>query len=159
VERLAGDRAIAAGTLLIPYPYPPGAAASWISTHAEAWAEEQALDLAVGRLADGVLIGAIGLGLEFDHARAQLGYWVGRPYWAQGYATEAAREVLRYAFDELGLARVYAFHFSTNPASGRVLEKIGMKHEGVRRAHSIKWGRRLDEDAYGILRDEFEAAR
>jgi RimJ/RimL family protein N-acetyltransferase len=158
VEQLAGDRAIAAGTLLIPHPYPPGAAATWISSHAEAWAHGRALDLAVERRSDGALVGAIGLGLEPDHARAQLGYWIGRPYWGNGYATEAAREVVRYAFEELGLERVYAFRFSTNPASGRVLEKIGMKHEGVRRAHSLKWGRRLDEDAYGILREEFSGA-
>jgi ribosomal-protein-alanine N-acetyltransferase len=159
VQHLAGDRAIAAGTLLIPHPYPERAAETWIATHADAWEREEALDLAIQRIADGALVGAIGLGLELDHGRAQLGYWVGRPYWGEGYATEAARELVRYAFEELGLARVYAFRFATNPASGRVLEKIGMKHEGVRRAHTIKWGERLDEDGYGILRDEFEAGR
>jgi [ribosomal protein S5]-alanine N-acetyltransferase len=57
-------------------------------------------------LADRKLVGAIGLGLEPDHARAQLGYWIGRPYWRQGYATEAAREVVRFAFEELGLERI-----------------------------------------------------
>jgi ribosomal-protein-alanine N-acetyltransferase len=104
------------------------------------------------------LVGAIGLGIEPEHSRAELGYWVGVPFWREGYATEAGREVVRYAFEELGLNRVYAFHFTRNPASGRVLEKIGMTHEGARRAHTLKGSEYLDNEAYGILRDEHALA-
>ena len=99
-------------------------------------------------------MGAIGLVVQPEHSRAALGYWIGVPYWGQGYATEAGREVVRYAFDELGLNRVYAFHFTRNPASGRVLQKIGMVYEGVRRAHTLKGSEYLDDEAYGILRDD-----
>jgi RimJ/RimL family protein N-acetyltransferase len=82
---------------------------------------------------------------------------VGVPYWRHGYATEAAREVVKYAFEELSLNRVYAFHFTRNPASGRVLQKIGMEHEGVRRAHTLKGSEYLDNEAYGILQGEYAA--
>ena len=76
------------------------------------------------------------------------------PYWGRGYATEAARAVVAYAFDELGLNRVFAFHFTNNPASGRVLQKIGMRHEGTRRAHTRKDGAFLDSESYAILRGD-----
>jgi len=151
---LADAPEIAEMTLSIPHPYPPGAAEGWISTHAARWEQEEGLDLAIERRDDGVLMGAIGLVVQPEHSRAALGYWIGVPYWGQGYATEAGREVVRYAFDELGLNRVYAFHFTRNPASGRVLQKIGMVYEGVRRAHTLKGSEYLDDEAYGILRDD-----
>jgi hypothetical protein len=72
---------------------------------------------------------------------------------AQG-ATEAAHAVVRYAFDDLDLHRVYAHHFVGNPASGRVLQKIGMTYDGRRRQHTVKWGARLDSESYAILRDD-----
>ena len=53
--------------------------------------------------------------------------------------------------------RVYAFHFTNNPASGRVLQKLGMTHEGTRRKHSLQWGEYLDSEAYAILREDWLA--
>jgi [ribosomal protein S5]-alanine N-acetyltransferase len=157
VQRLAGAREIADGTLTIPHPYPPGAAEGWISTHSAKWEQKEGLDLAIERKDDGVLVGAIGLGIEMQHSRAELGYWIGVSFWGDGYATEAGREVVRFAFEELRLNRVYAFHFTRNPASGRVLEKIGMVSEGVRRAHTLKGSEYLDNEAYGILRSDHAA--
>jgi RimJ/RimL family protein N-acetyltransferase len=73
-------------------------------------------------------------------------------------ATEAARAVLRYGFEELGLNRVHAHHFAQNAPSGRVLEKIGMVREGCRREHVRKWGRFVDVVLYGVLADEYQTA-
>jgi len=87
----------------------------------------------------GELIGAIGMALKLDQELAELGYWIGKPYWSRGYCTEAARVVLHFVFTELHLNRVYAHHFSHNPASGRVMQKIGMHHEGRLRQHVKKW--------------------
>jgi ribosomal-protein-alanine N-acetyltransferase len=157
VSRLAGAREIAAGTLTIPHPYPDGAAEAWIGGHESAFDRGESVDLAAVLREDDVLVGAVGLELRREHNRAELGYWVGVPYWNHGYATEAASAVVRNAFETMGLHRVYAFHFTTNPASGRVLEKIGMTHEGTRRGHTLKWGDYLDNEAYGILRDEWRA--
>ena len=151
VRRLCSAREIAAATLAIPHPYPEGAAEAWIARHGNT---ADAVDLAIKRRDDGALVGAIGLQFERAHSRAELGYWIGVPYWGNGYATEAATAVLRGAF-ELGLNRVFAFHFTNNPASGRVLDKIGMTHEGTRRKHSLKWGEYLDSEAYAILRSEW----
>jgi ribosomal-protein-alanine N-acetyltransferase len=64
--------------------------------------------------------------------------------------------VLKYAFDELKLNRVHARHFKRNPASGRVMQKVGMKHEGCLRQHFKKWGNYEDSEMYGILRKEFD---
>ena len=115
VQRLAGAPEIAAAVLGIPHPYPDGVAEEWI--------ERQAADPAMHHFAitlrdSGSLIGAIGLDVEDPHDRAELGYWIGVPYWGNGYATEAAQMVVGYAFDTLQLHRVYAFHFANNPASG-----------------------------------------
>ena len=101
---------------------------------------------------DATLVGAMGLIVNRDHENAELGYWIGKPYWNQGYATEAAQAVVDYAFTALRLRRVFAHHFSRNVASGRVLKKIGMHHEGRLRQHVKKWDRFEDLDTYGIVR-------
>ncbi len=155
VQRLAGAREIAATTLRIPHPYPDGVAEGWILTHGGAWERGDELNLAITRQADGVLVGAIGLALALPDARAELGYWIGVPYWRQGFATEAARAVVGYGFDVLRLERIHACHFGGNPASGRVLAKAGLVHEGTQRRHVVKWGRTEDLELYGILRAEF----
>ena len=96
-------------------------------------------------------MGAISLDLNLEHKRAELGYWVGLPFWGRGYATEAGRAMLDYGFDEIGLNRIEALYLLRNPASGRVLDKLGMMHEGVRRQHIIKWGVPEDVGLYAVL--------
>jgi len=155
VQRLAGAREVAATTLTIPHPYPDGAAEEWIARHAAGWADGSDATFAIVRRSGGALVGGIGLRIAKDQGQAELGYWIGVPHWNQGYCTEAAAAVLRYGFDELGLRRIHASHYSNNPASGRVMLKIGMKHEGRRRSHVLKWGEVLDLEEYGILADEW----
>ncbi len=89
--------------------------------------------------------------IESDHRHAELGYWIGVPYWGNGYATEAATAMVKYGFGTLGLHRIFAGHFTNNPASAGVLRKIGMRHEGCQRAHILKWGKFLDLEMYGML--------
>ena len=76
------------------------------------------------------LIGGIGFGRKPD-GRTELGYWLARPHWGRGYATEAGRAVLAAARDSLRLRRIEAGHFLDNPASGRVLEKLGFRPTGA----------------------------
>ena len=151
VQRLCGAYEVALNTLLIPHPYPDGAAEQWIGRHAEEYAENRIHNFAID---DGQLVGAIGLVMKGD-AIAELGYWVGVPFWNRGYASEAARAMLRYGFGGCSLHRVFAGHFTRNPASGKVMQKIGMKYEGTLRQHACKWEEYLDVACYGILRDEF----
>jgi ribosomal-protein-alanine N-acetyltransferase len=125
VQQLAGDREIASTTLNIPHPYEDGMAEEWISTHQE----------------------------RFD--RGELANWIGKPFWGEGYCTEAAEAVLDYGFSVLGLNRIYAHHLSRNPASGRVMEKIGMRYEGCLRGHVKKWDVFEDIKVYAIMRSEY----
>ena len=155
VQRLAGAREVAATTATIPHPYPDGAAEAWIARQAAAWEEGTEATFAVVRRSGGLLVGGMGLRIAREHARAELGYWIGVPHWGRGYATEAAAAVLRYGFEELGLRRIHACHYGNNPASGRVLEKIGMSREGHLRAHILKWGEPLDVEEYAILAGEW----
>jgi L-fuculose-phosphate aldolase len=153
VRRLAGTREVADNTLTIPHPYPPGEAERWIATHAPAHENGELVIFAITTDADG-LVGAVGLKLTGDAGIAELGYWIGVPYWGHGYATEAAREVVRYGFERLALQRIQARAFSRNPASTRVLQKIGMRHEGFLRKGLRKNDELLDTELYGILRDD-----
>ena len=82
---------------------------------------------------------------------------MGKPYWGKGYCTEAAREIVRYGFDELGLNRIFGEYMAGNSASGRVMEKIGMEYEGRLRQHMMKWGEPQDMMVYSILKSEYQA--
>jgi len=155
VQQLAGDKEIASTTLTIPYPYEDGMAEEWISTHPERFTRGEGVTFAVVRRKDNRLIGAIALGISQQHQHAELGYWIGKPYWNNGYCTEAAQAVLNYGFTELGLNRIYAQHMSRNPSSGRVMEKIGMRYEGCLKEHFRKWDAFEDVKRYGILKSEY----
>ena len=154
VNRLVGDRRIADTTLNIPHPYDESMAVAWIGTHAEAAERGDSMPLAI-TAHDGSLVGAIALAISRAHQRAELGYWIGVPHWGRGYATEAAAAMVDYAFRTLGLRRVVAHCLSRNVASARVMEKIGMRREGMLRAHVIKWDVPEDVVLYALLSDEW----
>ncbi|MCK4907727.1 MAG: GNAT family N-acetyltransferase [Spirochaetes bacterium] len=155
VKELAGDKAISDTTLNIPYPYEDGMAEEWISTHQPKFEAEERVDCAIVLKSTQELIGAIGLIIDKKFNRADLGYWVAKEYWNHGYCTEAARAILDYAFDKLKLHKITAIHIARNPASGKVMEKIGMKKEGLFKDHVIKCDEYEDIVSYGILNGEF----
>jgi ribosomal-protein-alanine N-acetyltransferase len=149
---LIGAREVAATTLRIAHPYTEQDARAFL-----ALAQEPGkIWLATTRRSDGRQIGGVGLRVEDPHQHAELGYWLSVPYWRQGYATEAAGEMLRYGFEELGLHRIFASHFRHNPASGRILLKLGMRYEGCQREHLRKWDQFVDSELYGVLRQEWK---
>jgi RimJ/RimL family protein N-acetyltransferase len=150
---LIGAREIAATTLRIPHPYTEADARDFLATIGQS----DNLNLAIVLQSDNHLCGGIGLRPDHANHHAELGYWIGVPYWGHGYATEAARALVQHGFEALNLTRIYAFHFKHNPASGRVLQKIGMRHEGCQRAHIYKWGQLIDLELYGLLRSEWKA--
>ena len=155
VMRMAGAPEVARTTLLIPHPYEPGMAESWIGSHPSSFVLREQVNFAIVLREPGTLCGAIALALSERDRNAELGYWIGRDYWGRGICTEAAREVVRYSFEELKLHRVYAGHFASNPASGRVLERVGMQREGCLRQHHIKCGEYEDRIEFGMLADEW----
>lgn len=156
IQQLAGDPAIAGTTMNIPHPYLDGLAEEWIREQQLELATGSGLALVLTRQCDDQLIGAIGLTIQTRHSRAELGYWIGRPFWGKGYASEAARAVVAHAFNSLGLHRVHACHFCRNPASGRVLQKAGLRHEGTQRGHLAKAGQFEDIELYGVTREMWQ---
>jgi len=132
VERLAGDWEIARFTAHIPHPYPAGGAIPWIE---ETWAEAKAgkkVVAAIERLADGMLVGCIELDLTPGQTVGSLGYWIGRPYWGAGIASEAAMAMMDLGFGSLGLSRIEAAAVPANRRSIRVQEKLGLMLIGER---------------------------
>lgn len=156
VTGLCADRDIAATTLHIPHPYRLEDAQEWISGRAESFAAGRTADFAVALRDGGPPVGAVGLRLEPDHGRAELGFWIGKPYWNRGYATEAAGAAVSFGFRTLRLHRIHAHHMAENPASGEVLLKVGMRYEGHLRQHVLKWDRFEDILVYGILRTDWD---
>ena len=155
---MCNDWDIASTTLAIPHPYPDGAAEQWISTHAESFRQGTEVVLAVTLKPEGQAIGSMGLSINKNHERGELGYMIARDQWGQGYCTEAARTMLGYGFSVLGLNRIQAMHFPRNPASGRVMQKLGMTREGLLRQYVCNRGTYEDLMLYSIIRQESEAA-
>jgi RimJ/RimL family protein N-acetyltransferase len=156
--RLAGAKEIAATTLNIPHPYTENDARSFVAKASEEFGAGNSIAYAISIAPSRELCGAVGLNIAETHSRAELGYWIGVPFWHRGFATEAALAALAFGFDTLRLHRIYAHHFSGNTASQRVLEKIGMRHEGRSRAHIRKWDEFIDVENYGLLAEEFRGA-
>lgn len=159
VRLLAGAPEIADTTLNIPHPYPEGLAEQWIAGRADAALSGASITWAIADRSFDELYGAISLVIAQQHQHAEMGYWVGVPFWGRGYTTDAAAAALAHGFTALGLRRIHARHFLRNPASGRVMQKIGMAHEGCLRQHIRKGERFEDIVLYGILREEWEAGR
>jgi RimJ/RimL family protein N-acetyltransferase len=155
VRCLAGDRAIADTTVNIPHPYEDGMAEDWISKQQDIFSKGEGIDFAITMKSGGTLVGAISLlGVVKEH-QAELGYWIGRPYWNKGICTEAGLSVVQYGFEELGLNRIHAAHFSRNKASGRVIQKLGTMHEGCRKQHVKKWDHFEDLELYGLMKEDW----
>ena len=152
VQRLAGDARVADTTANIPHPYPDGAAQAWIAAQASALATGTRIAYAVTLRRDGALIGTVDLHeMSRTHARAMLGYWIGVPYWGQGYATEATRRLIDHGHTAHGLSRIGGACLARNPASARVMEKAGLRLEGRLVAHECKHGVFEDLLLYGRI--------
>jgi RimJ/RimL family protein N-acetyltransferase len=124
IARFAGDWDVARMTTRLPYPYGRTDAEAWLAI-CEAEGGAYAIEH------DGELIGCCGYGSSSDEG-TEIGYWLGRPWWGQGFATEAVGALVRHAFGPLGIRTLTAARFADNPASGRVLEKCGFRETGRR---------------------------
>lgn len=144
LQRLAGDRRVAELTINIPCPYPDGAAEAFIGSRLEQYAGEHDVTFAIVNTADALLGGMGFVSLDGDANQAEMGYWVAYEHWGKGYASEAAGALLEFAFDTLALNRVTARHIVRNPASGRVMEKLGMTL--LRTEHDLPWRDDARED-------------
>jgi RimJ/RimL family protein N-acetyltransferase len=130
---------------LFPHPYTPEDAQRWITA---SQANPLHHNFAIAK--DDQLIGGIGLHLLTDvHRRvAEIGYWIGEPFWGQGFCTEAVKKVVEWAFDTFDIVRIQAGIFEHNGASMRVLEKAGFHQEAHLKQVLTKDGKTFDEFLY-----------
>lgn len=148
------DRDIYERTLRIPFPYTEADADEWLALAAKITRQQgQPIQWAI-RSPDDALIGGCGFeGIQVGKShRAEVGYWLAKPYWGQGIMTAVVQRVCQHAFEEFGLAKITAHVFSHNPASARVLEKCGFQEEGLLRKHFLKDGQSIDARLFGLLR-------
>jgi ribosomal-protein-alanine N-acetyltransferase len=155
VQQLAGNEEVARTTLAIPHPYPDGAAEQWIENVRQSSEKGDSYAFAMIKKEDGSLIGNMSMGVSQKHKRAELAYWVGQPFWGQGFATEAARRIVQFGFDDLDLNRIFAAAMTKNPRSYNVMSKIGMNEEGTFPQHVLKWGIYEDLVFYGMVKSEY----
>ena len=127
ISTLAGDIDIARMTSTIPYPYPVISADFFIMTNRENRRRGLCYNYAVTLRDNDQLMGVVGVFRRGEDTALELGYWIGKPYWNQGYTTEACSAVLREAQQSLGVTRIIAGVFVDNPASLKVLRKLGFK--------------------------------
>ncbi|MDB5052550.1 MAG: acetyltransferase [Bacilli bacterium] len=155
VQELCGDIEVARTTLLIPFPYPSGAAESWIISNQAAAVYDARFAFALVNKADQNLLGCMTLSIDKLHKRGELAYWIGRSFWGLGFATEAAKSVVSFGFNTIRLNKIWAAAMTKNPASSQVMCKVGMKYEGTLRQHVLKWDIFEDLDFYGILKIDY----
>jgi RimJ/RimL family protein N-acetyltransferase len=156
VQRLAWSRKVAYMTHWLFLPHSEQKALRWIDFTAKNFARRSSVEFAIQLKHGGRMVGLIGL----DHINAQdsvaeLWYMIVPTCWGKGYATEAARAVVGFGFEHLGLNRIWSYHMVRNPASGRVLAKAGMKREGLLRQHVRKNEVFEDVVARGLLREDW----
>ena len=110
--------------------------------------------------ATGRVVGTIGfMNWQPEHASVEVGYSLARSCWNQGLMTEALEAVLQECFTTMHMNRVEAQHFTANPASGRVMAKCGMTHEGTLRNRICNKGKYMDVEMWAILRSDWEKRR
>lgn len=133
---------------LMPHPYNEEDAQFFIDLTRH---QRPPLDFAI--LYHNELTGVIGLGPQHDIYRktAEIGYWIGEPFWSKGIATKAVRLITAYGFEQLKLARIHAGIFQYNPASMRVLEKNGYHKEGIFQKSVFKNDQLWDEHRYALI--------
>jgi ribosomal-protein-alanine N-acetyltransferase len=152
----AGDRRVARFLIQVPSPYPVALARRWLTARVEWWEQGRGVTFAIAqRSHPHILLGTVSLRRYSRDHRAELGYWLAHSAWGSGIATEACEAAVDFGFRQLSLARIYAQVLAGNRASQRVLDKLGMVTEGVKRRHVKKGDGLCDVVFYGLLRDEW----
>ncbi|QAS52877.1 GNAT family N-acetyltransferase [Halobacillus litoralis] len=153
VTELAGDEAVAA-TTFVPHPYTLEVAEEWIAEHANWIDSRTAFTLAMILRETDELVGTMTLRVDQKHSKGELAYWVGKPFWNKGYASEAARKIVEFGLNDLDLHRIWSAAIATNPASTKVMQKAGLSYEGTLKHDLYHRGEYKDIDVYGLVKQE-----
>jgi len=155
LEAIAGERRIADTTISVPHPFTPADAVRWIEGSRRGMAEGRSYRFAIELAGRAELIGYAALhDVDFEHRQAEISFWIGGGFEGRGYVTEAAGRLVDFAFDELGLNRLCAFHMVRNEGSARVLARLGFRQEGLLRHRVRKWGLFEDVLVWSRLRGD-----
>jgi ribosomal-protein-alanine N-acetyltransferase len=147
LAKLAGVTSVVRYTLGIPLPYSAEAAAEWIAGLDARFVD--GIELIYALSLRGHLVGSIGLSFEPEHARAEIGYWLGEPYRGRGFMRAAVQGLCEHVFAARQINRIYGLCFPENIASHAVLRGAGFRREGKLRAHVIKDGCAEDVVVFG----------
>jgi len=152
------DYEVVKTTLGMPWPYTEEVAKGWISKQVNRQEEGVCYEFAICfKDNPNKIIGCVSL-IDINPVakRGEMGYWVGRKYWRKGIATEAAKAMIKYGFETLGLHSIIARYFDINPASGRVMEKCGMNYVGTIRDNEFRFGKYYNVGYYEIIQGDME---
>ena len=157
IQTVASIREIADTMISIPHPYPDSEAEQYISKQLAEFENGYSVTFVIERKFERVFSGLIEIrGIEQEHSQAELSFWLAVEAWGQGYMSEALKPMLRFAFEDLGLNRLCAYHMVRNPASGKVLQKNGFVQEGLLRQRVRKWGVFEDVALLAILHRDWQ---
>jgi len=153
---LAGEHRVADTTIGVPHPYTAEFARMWISSHSGAWEGRRALHWAAVKVGDDRIAGYAGLHrINTERAQAELRFWVGCGVERTSNAVEWSAAIVKFAFSELDMNRVYALQLDRHPLAGRVLSAIGMQREGLVRKRIFKGGLVEDVVCWATLRSDW----
>ena len=156
VQDICSNKAIADTTAHIPHPYTENMAIEWIQTHQKQYQEGQLVVFSIRKHPLSPLIGAISLIIDQSSDRGELGYWIREEDWHKGYCTEAGEAIIQFGFEHLNLNKIKGEHMTRNLASGKVLENLGLKKEGILKQHFKKWDVYEDIAVYGLCRCDYK---
>jgi len=139
----------------IPFPYSLENASTFIDSCREQFLSKKSITFAIREKSSQLLVGCIDVQIKANHKRGIFGYWIAKDYWGRGFATESLERLLEFAFNDLNLNKLEARYFADNPASGKVMHKVGMVKEGDFKQHYFKNNKFWDVVTMGICRDDY----
>ena len=152
IAELAAVADVARMTGRPPHPYQLTDARDWLS-----YLSSTQPEVAFAITMSGDLVRVCGYNLTTDGKSAEIGYWQGEPFWAQGLATAAAKTLIRYGFTQNALDRVTVSHMTDNPASAAVIAKLGFHGTGRGLCSSLARGAEVEANRYALTRSQAEA--
>lgn len=161
----AGNIKIVENTRTMPHPYHDEDAISWINMANQGFKNKNNFIFAIRLKDTEAFLGGIGLTLDIENNRAELGYWLAEDFWGMGFTTEAVQAILQFGFEQLHLNKIVAVYLDTNIASGKVMIKNGMikeaefKDHDVKREHAIEDNQYVSLTQYRMLKGEYESLK
>ncbi len=154
----ANDRDVARGVGMSHFPHPYG------RSDAMAFIEYATIMFAQGKeahfgihLSDGTLVGVLGISsLDRENRRCEIGYWIGKKYWRNGYGRDAVRLLLRFGFESLSLNRIEAIVFDFNDVSKKLLLGLGFESEGLMKEYAAEGDAYIDGELFAMLKKNYK---